>query len=287
MNILVLGATGLLGNAVFRVFSGAKEYRVFGTVRNFSDRDYFVSDLSDNLIIVEDLENSANLRNILDMVRPDVIINCISLGHLSQRDPKRIIGVLSVFPRILSCLCHQNNVRLIQMSSDGVFSGERGDYSENDLPDAKDPYGIAKLLGEVGCTNEITIRTSIIGHDSINKHGLLEWFLVQEECRLYTKAIFSGFPTTTLAQVILDEILPRPKLSGIYHLATRPISKYELLKLVAKIYKTSTKIIPDCSVVKNLSLNADKFKFATGYVPPEWPDLIESMYSYKFGLAGA
>ena len=130
-----------------------------------------------------------------------------------------------------------NRVRLIQISTDGVFSGSRGEYSEDDFPDTNDDYGVSKLLGEVRDLHAITLRTSIIGHELQNKTGLLDWFLSQHiECSCYTRSIFSGFPTIVLAQIIRDVIIPRPDLYGIYHIASQPISKFDLLQLVAKKY---------------------------------------------------
>lgn len=283
MNILVLGAAGLLGNAIFNVFGESRRYQVAGTIRDNSIRDHFASDLLENLIVVKDLENIDNLKALLDDVTPDVVINCISLSNIGHQNPMRIMEVFAVFSQRLAHLCRQRNARLIQMGSDGVFSGNRGNYSEEDLPDAEDPYGKAKLLGEVGGLNEITIRTSIIGTNPVYKRGLIEWFLTQKDCRLHTKAIFSGFPTTVLADIIHDEIIPRSDMCGIFHLAANPISKFDLLNLVAEKYGISINIVRDDTVVIDRSLNAGKFNKITGYSPPTWPDLIDAMQARKFG----
>jgi dTDP-4-dehydrorhamnose reductase len=166
-----------------------------------------------------------------------------------------------------------------------VFSGERGRYTEDDLPDANDSYGIAKFLGEVDEPNVITLRTSIIGQELNGKDGLLEWFLSQsDQCRCYTKAIFSGFPTVVLAQLVRDVILPLQDLHGIYHVATQPISKFELLQLIAQRYGKSIYLEADDKVSVDRSLLAERFAKATGYVPPTWPELINSMFSYQYGL---
>ena len=285
MNILILGASGLLGNAMFRVLSQYGSDSVWGTIRDENLKHYFTPELADQLITVRDLEDKEQLVNLIDDIHPDVIINCLALsrGHFS--DPIRMISIFSLFPRRLHHLCREYGIRLIQVSSDGVFSGKKGRYTEHDFPDANDPYGVAKLLGEVDGPGSLTLRTSIIGHELNTHNGLLEWFLQQdEECRCYANAIFSGFPTVVLAQIVRDIVLPNANLQGIYHLASAPISKYELLSLVALEYDLSTRLIPDNSVVIDRSLCAERFNRDTGYVAPNWADMVATMHSYKFGL---
>jgi dTDP-4-dehydrorhamnose reductase len=285
MSILVLGATGLLGNAMFRVLSQHGDQPVFGTIRDPAVRQFFIPELGKQLLIVGDFEEEGQLTALIDSVRPRVVVNCVALGKSLWHDPVKMISVFARLPRRLAHLCRLRGVRLIQISSDGVFRGTTGGYTEDDLPDANDLYGIAKMLGEVDCSGAITLRTSIIGHEIQSKSGLLEWFLSQgEECRCHTKAIFSGFPAVVLAQIVCEVVLPRPNLHGIYHVATRPISKFDLLQLVAQRYRSSTRLVPDDKVAIDRSLCADRFAFATGYAPPEWPVLIDTMHSYKFGL---
>lgn len=286
MNILVLGATGLLGNAVFRSMSKASGARVDGTIRREAARGLFAPEYAARLTVVEDIENPNELAGLLDAARPDVVINCIAIGRPAPADPMRSIEVYSVLPRRLSHLCRLSGARLIQMSSDGVFSGERGAYREDDLPDANDIYGISKLLGEVAETHAVTLRTSIIGHELQSGSGLLEWFLSQQgQCSCYTRAIFSGFPTIVLADLIRDVVIPRPALHGVYHVATRPISKFDLLRLVAERYGKEIELVADDRASPNRSLVADRFERATGYLPPDWPALVDLMYCDRFGSA--
>jgi dTDP-4-dehydrorhamnose reductase len=285
MSVLVLGATGLLGNAMFRVLSETRGFQVFGTIRSAEARQYFIPELSDRLLVVGDLEDLGQLTTLVDSVKPSVIVNCTALPRSAPQDPMKMISVFSLLPHRLAHLCRSRGMRLVQISSDGVFRGTGGGYTEDDPPDAVDAYGIAKLLGEIDDPTAITLRTSIVGHEVLSRNGLLEWFLAQtDECRCYTKAIFSGFPAVVLAQIVRDVVLPRQSLHGIYHVATRPISKFELLQLIARRYGKATRIVPDASVVMDRSLSADRFTRATGYVPPDWPALVDAMYSYKFGL---
>ncbi len=279
MNVLVLGATGMLGHVVYRALSAAVGLHVRGTVRSQS-LVRFPIQTRPRLEIVDNLEDGERLEHLFEQVRPNVVINCASVRKPAPADPMRSMAVLALLPQRLSHLCRRHGARLVQIGSDAVFAGSRGDYTEEDLPDANDTYGMAKLLGEVREPHAITLRTSIIGHELLGQGGLLEWFLAQTgPCRCYTRAIFSGFPTVVLARVIRDVILPRPDLHGVYHLATQPISKLELLRLVAQRYGKTTEIIADDSVAIDRSLNAAKFAAATGYAPPAWPELVDAMYA--------
>ena len=181
MNILVLGATGMLGNAVFRVLSEGNGLEVFGTVRQREAKHYFIKELASRLIEVEDIECQNELEQLFTSLCPNIVINCIASRKSTSLDIKNTIKINSILPHRLSHLCRLYGVRLIQISTDGVFSGSRGRYTEDDFPDPNDLYGIAKLLGEVRDPHAITLRTSIIGHELINKNGLLEWFLSQQD----------------------------------------------------------------------------------------------------------
>ncbi len=287
MNVLVLGATGLLGNAVFRSLSRMPEARVTGTIRQDAARELFAPADAARLTTVTDLEHPKQQGRLIDAVRPDVVINCIAAGRPGPADPLRAIAIYAVLPQRLSHLCMRTGVRLIQIGSDGVFSGGRGAYAEDDVPDADDVYGTSKLLGEVDAPHAITLRTSIIGHELQGAGGLLEWFLSQEgECRCYTRAVFSGFPTIVLADLIRDVVIPRPDLCGIYHVATRPISKFDLLRLVAERYGKPIHLIADDRPAPDRSLVAGRFERATGYAAPDWPTLVDAMYRDKFDSAG-
>ena len=171
--------------------------------------------------------------------------------------------------------------RLVHISTDCVFAGTRGDYRESDQADALDVYGRSKHMGEVDAPTTITLRTSIIGHELRTKHGLIEWFLSQHApVRGYRQAIFSGMPTVELGRIIRDIVVPRPDLSGVYHVAAAPIDKNALLRLVADVYHHRIDIIPDDTLVVNRSLNGDRFRDATGYAAAPWPELIAAMRAY-------
>ena len=284
MKIIVLGATGMLGNAVMRILSEMENWKVFGTIRSQKSKLLFETKLSENLIVCSDLTNFEDLSKIFNKINPEIIINCTSINKelLNQNDPLLMIPIYSLLPHQLSKLCKANSSRLIQISSDGVFSGAKGNYIEDDPKDAEDIYGLSKFIGEVEGAHALTIRTSIIGHELESQNGLLEWFLQQKnQCECFTNAIFSGLPAVALAQIIRDVIIPKKHLNGIYHIASNPISKCDLLKMIAEVYGLKVKLKNNNNIKINRSLNATKFQQDTGFKMPEWIELIKLMHAYK------
>ncbi|HQN65180.1 MAG TPA: SDR family oxidoreductase [Methylophilus sp.] len=284
MKVLVLGASGMLGNAVMRVMSESSALEVFGSVRASAVPAVYTGNLAKHIITNCDVEDSDTLVRLFSRLKPDVVINCIGLiKQLAQvDDPLITLPINAMLPHRLAHLCALTGARLIHMSTDCVFSGAKGNYTEQDISDAEDLYGKSKFIGEVDYPHSITLRTSIIGHELNSTHGLIEWFLAQQgSCRGYRRVIFSGLPTVVLAQVIRDVVIPKPELFGVYHVAAQPISKFDLLKLVAEVYGKTIDIVPDDVLVIDRSLNAQRFFVATGYKVPTWRDLIKTMYSYQ------
>jgi dTDP-4-dehydrorhamnose reductase len=284
MRVLVLGATGLLGNAVYHVLSERKDWLVMGTLRTEESRRLFAPKLNRNLVTGIDVLDQVDLIKLFEQTKPDVVINCISLAKplLSSGDPLDIIPIYALLPHRLANLCSLAEARLIHISTDGVFGGSKGQYTEEDIPDARDLYGLSKLMGEILISHGITLRTSMIGTELQGANGLLAWFLSQQEtCNCFSRAIFSGLPTVVLAQIIRDYVIPEPELFGVYHVAAQPISKFDLLKLVAEIYGKKIELIPVDQPVCDRSLNPARFRAATGYVAPEWTELIRIMHAYK------
>lgn len=283
MRILVLGASGMIGSTITRVLSQTTDWEVVGTVRDEVIQEYFPDSISKKLISGIDID-TCDLVKLFKEIKPDVVINCIGLTkHLPEAsDPLRVIPLNALLPHRLDRLCDENNSRLIHISTDCVFLGTKGSYTEEDSSDANDIYGKSKYLGEVIDTSAVTLRTSTIGHEFQTKNGLLEWFLAQQgKCKGYVNAIFSGLPTVTLAEVIRDYVIPNKSLAGLYHVAGPAIDKYNLLKIISKEYNKNIDIEFDESFVIDRSLNADKFRDATGYIPSDWPSLIASMYQYN------
>lgn len=284
MNILVLGVSGMLGSAMFRMLSASAADIVYGSVRSSAAKKYFKSEDRERIIEGIDVEDHDSLVALFGAVLPDVVINCVGLvKQLAEADnPLAAVPINSLLPHRLAALCKVSGARLIHISTDCVFSGEKGGYLESDFPDANDLYGRTKFIGEVGYPNAITLRTSIIGHELSGARSLLSWFLAQEgKIKGFTEAVFSGLPTNELARVVRDFVMPHPELHGLYHVAAKPIDKYTLLKLISDVYGKKIEIEPDDKFVIDRSLCADRFREATGYVAPEWPELIQKMYDFK------
>jgi dTDP-4-dehydrorhamnose reductase len=281
--ILVLGATGMLGNAMVRLLGRSISLQVTAATRSDDAARHFAPDLPVRFVGGVDAENPDSLAKLFACVRPQVVINCVGLVK-QLADAKSVMAAVPIntlLPHRLAVLCKGVGARLVQVSTDCVFSGKKGDYLESDPADATDVYGLSKYLGEVSGTHAITLRTSIIGHELRGGLSLLEWFLAQEQSVSgFTRAIFSGFPTVELARIVRDHVLPRPDLHGLYHVSARPIDKFELLRLIAAEYGKSIEIIPLHEPVIDRSLNSDRFRQAVGYSPPPWPQLIAEMRQF-------
>ncbi len=278
--VLVLGVTGMLGNAVFRLFSQSPGFETHGTARSAAGLRYFDETLHHRIHVGVDVEQQDHLVQLLSQVRPNVVINCIGLvKQLAEaNDPLAALPINALLPHRLARLATLAGARLVHVSTDCVFTGRQGLYKESDEPDALDLYGRSKLLGEVHEPNAVTLRTSIIGHELSSAHSLVGWFLVQEGCvRGFTRAVFSGLPTVELAKVIRDHVLPRPDLRGLWHVSSEPIAKYDLLQLVKAAYGKSVEIMPDDRLVIDRSLDSSRFRGETGWTPAPWADLVDAM----------
>jgi dTDP-4-dehydrorhamnose reductase len=283
VKILVLGASGMLGNAMLRVMAETGEHDVRGTARSPSILRHFEPTLAGRILPGVDVEHFDALTGVFQEIRPDVVVNCVGLVKqlAAVDDPLQALPINSLLPHRLARLCSLVGARLVHVSTDCVFNGASGNYRESDASNAEDLYGRSKFLGEVAYPHAITLRTSIIGHELTGAHGLVGWFLGQgKSVKGYRRAVFSGLPTVELSRIVRDVVLPRPALSGLFHVAAAPINKYELLKLVAAAYAKQIAIEPDDRVVIDRSLNADRFREATGYVAASWPDLIARMRDF-------
>jgi len=280
--ILILGVTGMLGSTVFKEFFNNKGYQTYGTVRSANKLSDFTNSMRESLISGIDVLDNDSLVTVLDHVKPDVVINCIGLIKQFEvaKDPLLVLPINAMFPHRLSKLCSLINARLIHVSTDCVFNGRKGMYSESDISDAEDLYGKSKYIGELhDLPYAVTLRTSIIGHELNSTASLVDWFLSQSgTVKGYSKAIFSGLPTVELTRVIMDLVIPNNSLYGLYHVSVDPIDKYSLLNLIADTYGKKIEIIKDEKVRIDRSLDSSKFREATGYIPPSWQQLVEEMH---------
>lgn len=286
MKVLILGAGGMLGHAMLRVFLDTPSLEARGTVRSAHARDVLPADLRPAVTSGVDLADPDRVVDIMARERPDVVINCV--GLVKQReaaaDPVEALPINALLPHRLARLCGLAGARLVQISTDCVFDGAQGGYRESDPAAPVDLYGRTKLLGEVDLPHAITLRTSMIGPELTVHRGLLDWFLAQTVAiKGHRRACFSGLTTYEFAKVVRSHVLTRPVLHGLYHVGGDAVSKFDLLNLIGRVYGHDVPIEPDDSVVLDRSLNSSRFRSATGYVPPSWSQMIVEMKEMSRG----
>lgn len=272
MNILILGATGLIGSSLYAHLS--LRHNVFGTYLN-KKKIKKIKYLKDNIFYFDAL-NKKKLASLIDKTNPKIVINCIGVTkHIKGFSKKKILAINSKFPHHAKEITNYKSAKFIQISTDCVFNGKKGNYKENSKPNAIDFYGISKASGEINDEKNLTIRTSTIGHELLTSYGLLEWFLKQNlSCYGYSKAIFNGFPTSYFAK-ILEKIISK-KITGILHVSGIKIDKYTLLKKIKKIYNKNIVIKKNTIIKIDRSLNN---KLLKSYFPEKksWDNLIKDM----------
>ena len=265
--IVVLGSAGMAGHIVTEYLSDFKEYEVYGVSRTAGN---FVT----HIIDVTDFKA---LREMLNEVRPDYVINCVGvLVNHSANDICNAIQINSYLPHYLSGLGDELNFKLIHISTDCVFSGKTGDYKEDSFRDGDDNYARTKALGEVVNDRDLTIRTSIIGPElKANGTGLLDWFLKQSgEVSGYSEAYWSGVTTLELAKAIGEFI--KQGTCGLFQLCPKnKISKYELLKCFSSIWNTQIKVNSNASYCIDKSLVSTRNDFS--YDVPDYTDMLAEL----------
>lgn len=280
MRILIFGANGMLGHKLVQQLAGG--FDVWGTIRGSFDevKRYGLFDPDRTIENVSALD-VGSIESAIQVARPDIVVNAV--GVIKQLpSAKNVITTLeinSIFPHRLAELGAKYGFRLITISTDCVFDGAKGNYSEADTPNATDLYGKSKALGEVTGENCLTIRTSIIGRELGTAHSLIEWFLSNRGKTVtgFANAIYSGFPTIVFADIISSLITDHKELSGLYHVASDPINKFDLLTLVNKYYDAAITIERSEEFRIDRSLNGSKFEKATGFRPQPWEEMIRLM----------
>jgi dTDP-4-dehydrorhamnose reductase len=282
--ILIIGGSGMLGSELLYFFSQKNFYEVYATFRNIKKIKNY--EFLKNCKIFEeiDVNNNVLMETIIKKIKPNIVINCVGIikQNLNINNLKNVFLLNSIFPRYLSHLSKKYKFRFIHFSTDCVFSGKKGNYNENDFSDAIDSYGVSKFLGEDITGNNLIIRTSIIGHELKSSKSLLEWFLLQKtSVKGYVKAYFSGFTTNELARILQKYILANKELKGLFHLSSKPICKYNLLRIIKKVYKKKIKIIKNKDIVIDRTLDSTKFKKITKFKPRSWDIMIKDMYKFS------
>ena len=279
MKILILGADGMLGHQLIESYRG--KFETVGTYRR-SNHNYtdFTNYLSDQCYYNIEATDFASIGNIITLIKPTVVINAI--GIVKQRNQEQEIvsniKVNSLLPHQLANFCQRQGTRLVHISTDCVFSGNRGSYLESDIPDAEDIYGRTKLLGEVTGKGCLTLRTSIIGLELTRKKSLIEWYLTQNyPIQGFKNAIYSGFTTIEMARIIEKILLHFPNESGLYHLSSKPIDKFNLLNSLNNLLGKRITITENLDFSCDRSLSSQRFRENFNYTPPEWSFMLAEL----------
>jgi dTDP-4-dehydrorhamnose reductase len=279
MRLLILGGTGMLGHKLYQTTAEPLDawVAIRGEAPTLAKYSFFCPD---RVIGGIDVLDEQAVRKAMDIAKPDAVVNCVGLikQHPLAKDSEACIKTNALLPHRLATVAGEYKARLVHISTDCVFAGTRGGYTETDLTDAEDLYGRTKALGETAALNAITLRTSIIGRELRSEFGLVDWFLSQDKpVKGFTHAWFSGFTTQELSRTIRSVLLDHPTLTGLYQVASDPIDKNTLLSLLREAYNHPVSIAP-CGVVRiDRTLDGTKFHLATGYRPPAWPDMIREM----------
>jgi dTDP-4-dehydrorhamnose reductase len=281
MRVIVLGATGMFGHKLLQRLRVG--FEIAGTVRHPVVDTRLCQVLSGvKLYGGVEAHDLSSLDQVINDWRAQVVVNCIGIVKQTKAasDPLTSIAINSLFPHQLANVTATRAARLIHFSTDCVFSGKRGNYVEDDLPDAMDLYGRSKLLGEVTAPNVLTLRMSIVGRELRAHLGLIDWFLSQRGGRVngYAHALYSGLTTIAAADLVAWLIKAHPALDGLWHVSGDPISKLELLRVINRVYRLDIDIVADKGFVCDRRLDSARFRRRTGWQPRSWEEMINEIY---------
>lgn len=268
MRYLVLGCTGMAGHLISQYLL-EQGHCVFG----YSRRKTSLVPSFNFSIFDQDQLQEAILK-----ADPDVVVNCLGvLNQAAENNKAEAVYINSYLPHYLASILHGSEKKLVHLSTDCVFSGRKGVYRDKDAPDGQTFYDKSKALGEVWDDKNLTFRNSIIGPDiSSDGIGLFNWFMAQkDEINGYTKSIWSGITTLTLAKAIEKAV--EVGLTGLYQLSNNNrISKYELCRLFNRHFRDSHfKIKPIDGIVQDKSLLRSDAQFE--FVVPSYEVMIKEM----------
>lgn len=284
MKILVIGGAGMLGHQCYLKLKNHFGADSVGcTLRKSASHYSRFSLFEDNKNIFDriDVSDFSSLETTLHKFKPEAIINCVGLTLRKPElgDFENALEINSMLPHRLALWGLNNSCRVIHFSTDCVFDGKLGGYTEMNTPSAKDVYGKSKFLGELQYKNSLTMRLSIVGRELEGKTELIEWFLAQKgkDVSGFSEVIYSGLTTNKVADEVIRILEKFPHLNGLYQVSSEPISKYDLLQLVNGVYNAQVKISKNADYKSNKVLRCDKYTQATGFTPPRWQDLIQQM----------
>jgi len=252
----------------------------YATVRG-SLPEYAHMGLFDSRRVVDRFEarDLGQLQEVFRRSRPDVVFNVAARIRTEAENPFFDVEINSILPHRLALLCSSAGARLIHVSTDGVFSGKRGNYTEADHPDAEDHYGRSKALGEVGEPWALTVRVCPVGRELLSARSVVEWFLAQRggAVRGYVHARFSGLTTPVVARILGDIAERHPSIRGIRHLSGPPLSKFNFLRLLNEHFGCGAVIEPDESHQIDRTLDSSRLQWEIGFTVPEWEDMVTAL----------
>jgi dTDP-4-dehydrorhamnose reductase len=280
MRVLVLGASGMLGHKLLQRLRG--KFEVAGTIRS-AEPDGPLREALPRLKLYGgvDAAKPGAIERAIDDWRTAAVVNCIGIVKQAPEAHEAIplITVNSLLPHQLHRLTAARGIRLIHLSTDCVFSGRHGPYTEDDIPDPPDLYGRSKLLGEVAGRGALTLRSSIVGRELRQHRGLIEWCLSQRGRRIkgFAGGLYSGLTTSAMADLVGNIIAAQPGLDGLWQVSGDPISKFDLLHIVNRVYQLGIEIERDEDFACDRRLDSTRFRALTGWRPQSWPDMIGAM----------
>ena len=281
--VFVLGGNGMLGHKVFQVFNEEYEtHASFLSLKDYTSAFPVYKEVPTSRIhIGVNALDFSGLNTLITDVKPDVVVNCIGLIKQLEEasDHILVIKMNSVLPHSLAKICSECGARLVHVSTDCVFSGDKGNYTEDDPSDVMDLYGKSKYLGEVNYAPHLTVRTSIIGREWIRSTALLEWFLAQKgkTVRGYKNAVYTGFTTEAIARLIKKTVTERPDITGLWHVSSNPVSKLELITRIKDAWGLEIGIETFEDVPCDRSLDSSRFFNKTGFERPTWESMIKDL----------
>lgn len=285
--ILILGASGMLGHQMWRMLNNwaqGSAHQILGTVRKSKDH-YKALNLSNtqNLIDGIDVGDLKKLNSLFDEVKPTVIINCVGLTLRKKDlgDIEKCYQLNGMLPQFVGHWCNTHGAKLFHFSTDCVFDGKKGSsYSEADMPSAFDHYGQSKYLGEAVTGNSLTMRLSIVGRELENRTELIEWIFSQKgkAAKGFAAAKYSGITTNYVVREVIRILEKFPELSGVYHVSSEPITKYEIMQKLNEKFKLNINIEKNSDYVSDKSLDSTRYQKATGYKVPSWDQMIDDLF---------
>lgn len=285
MRILLLGGNGMAGHLLASYLRWNAGHEVTATVRPGKREEPALRRALPPDVAVRELD-ARDMQAVAELVReerPQAIVNAIGvLNAQAEARPTDAYALNGLLPHWLAHLAEQSGARLVHVSSDCVFSGNRGGYGENEQPDGDTVYARSKAMGEVRHAPHLTLRTSIIGPEiRAGGIGLMGWFLSQKgTVQGYVNVPWNGVTTLELAKAAAWA-LEHPEVSGLVHLtAPEPISKHDLLRLMAELYgKNDVTVEPAAEPAIDRTLLPTRSPFA--YRPPGFRTMLRELREWE------